>query len=193
MRTNILTLTNGKNYWKNNNKKMETLSKILTILTSIMGFIIVIIFCEILRSFFGEDAGNMFISVLVGVAIATYFGFKLWNKGQRKQVIVLAWIIGALFFGFLGFFIHPDKIYLHTADRMYYPEKFMGLDYSPLSEKTSNLINIELAARQIEHEAALFRLGKVEYYNWQAQKSIGLWIFSGLLVINGIISFLKKE
>jgi len=166
---------------------MKILSIIFLILAGIYGFFMFFGFIpEAHRLYFGE-IGTTIAFIEIGVILCGYIAYRLWKKGKHREVIAEAWFVAALLFFFLGWFMHPDKVYKRAIDRITY---WRSCEDQSTVRRRVELFQTELSARELEYQAAKLRYTQgisPPLDNWL------LWIGSGIFVVNGIITLLAKR
>ena len=167
--------------------KLKTLSIILLILSGIYIFFwFVIDIAEGQRLHFGDKDGNALLCI--EILLCAYIAYRLWKKGKRRrEVIAETWFVAALLFFFLGWFMHPDKVYKRATDRITYWRSWQKTNWAYEREE---LFQAELSARELEYQAAKIR------YNQGIPPMLTTWalyIGGAIFVVNGIITLLAKR
>lgn len=156
-------------------------------------------FADAQRAAFGDNAGNILLSVQMATIFAVGVIGWLWSRGRKKIALVVGLLGAAALLAFVGWFVQPEQRYERSLDRVFDWEHALD-DYrfeqqyspDPPEERSLRLQRSreELTARKLELRAAEVRFNGEPQFFRSNFISWMLWIDSLILVV-GVIFVLR--
>lgn len=149
--------------------------------------------------FFGERTGKIIFMATLVAAVCIYLTYHLRRKGKKHHSIAVAFLAISLSFALVGWLVHPNQIYGRAVDRLYDWEKVIdqySLEQHNRDEDDSIVkrrLQEELAARQLEYQAAEIRHNGEPTFFYSTFYVWGFWFFAIAFFLDGIFCYAIRE